>query len=76
MHLLPGGDGPSDLALDVASSHLGLCFLARDAGEEARHLVSAVRFLGRAPGRNPRAQRMWAIAREALGQIGSHSRVN
>ena len=67
MRLLPDGDCPPELALDVASSHLGLRVLARDAGEESRHLVSAVRFLGRAPGRSPRAQRMWALTREALG---------
>jgi ATP-dependent Clp protease ATP-binding subunit ClpC len=67
MRLLPDGDCPPELALDVASSHLGLRVLARDASEESRHLVSAVRFLGHAPGRSARAQRMWALTREANG---------
>jgi hypothetical protein len=76
MRLLPEGDCPPDLALDVASSHLGLCVLARDTGEETRHLVSAVRFLGHTPGQSPRAQRMWALTREALGQLGTRADAN
>jgi MoxR-like ATPase len=76
MRLLPEGDCAAELALDVASSHLGLCVLARDAGEETHHLVSAVRFLGRAPGRSARAQRMWAVARQALGQLGTGAAQN
>jgi hypothetical protein len=68
--LLPDGDCPDEIALEVASSHLGLHVLVPDAEQRAAHLVAALRFLGHAPGESARTQRVWLVARQALGQLG------